>query len=217
MGVLLHGYRFSVYTRVAQLVLIEKGVGFQSQEVNPFDPEQANTLAKLTPFGRVPILDHDGQCLYETLAIAQYVNDAFDGPDLIPSDPMAKARMFQVVSIVNSYTYVPLVRQVFSHRVFRPLMGEASDESIIAAGISESVKTLTALDDICGEALVLAPDRLTLADLFLIPMIDYFCRAPEGTTAFADYPHLTQWWAAVSQRSSVLQTRPDLATLALEE
>lgn len=216
MDVVLHGYRFSVYTRVAQLLLIEKGVGFQTREVDPFDIEQANTLSKLTPFGRVPILDHDGMRVYETLAIAQYVNDAFDGRDLAPSDPMAKARMFQVISIVNSYAYLPLVRQVFSHRVFRPMMGETGDESTVAEGLSASAKVLSALNDICNEALVLASDRLTLADLFLIPMIDYFVLAPEGALALAEYPYLSRWWVAVSQRSSVQQTRPDLASPGLE-
>lgn len=198
MGVLLHGYRFSVYTRVAQLVLIEKGVSFQVREIDPFDPEQAEALSKLTLFGRVPILDHDGTRIYETLAIAHYVNDTFAGPDLMPSDPLAKARMFQVISIVNSYAYWPLVRQVFSHRVFRPLMGEIGDETAITAGLSAAAK-------------VLSSDPLTLADLFLAPMIDYFAGAPEGAKALAGYPHLSDWWSARSRLPSVCLTRPDLA------
>ncbi|MBL4766710.1 MAG: glutathione S-transferase family protein [Rhodobacteraceae bacterium] len=217
MGVVLHGFRYSVYTRVAQLALIEKGARFQAAEINPFDPEQTETLIKLTPFGCVPILDHDGLRFYETLAIAHYVNDAFDGPDLVPSVPVTKARMFQVISIVNSYAYWPLVRQVFSHRVFRPLMGEVGDEAVIASGLAESAKVLVALDDLCREAEVLGRDHLTLADLFLVPMIDYFCRAPEGAKLLADYPHLSRWWAAVSQRSSVCQTSQDLATLDPKE
>jgi glutathione S-transferase len=217
MGVVLHGYRFSVYTRVAQLTLIEKTVQFRTAEIDPFDPEQAESLLQLTPFGRVPVLDHAGMRIYETLAIAQYVNDAFDGPDLVPSDPLAKARMFQLISIVNFYAYYPLVRQVFSHRVFRPLMGEVGDESTIALRLAQSAKVLAALEGLCREARVLNPDQLTLADLFLLPMIDYFSRAPEGADLLANYRHLTRWWAAVSQRSSVLQTRLDLATPDPEE
>jgi glutathione S-transferase len=217
MSVVLHGLRYSVYTRVAKLVLVEKGVGFRTSEINPFDVEQADTMAQLTPFCRVPILDDNGARIYETLAIAHYVNDAFGGPDLVPTDPLAKARMYQVISIVNSYAYVPLVRQVFSHRVFRPLLGQTADEAKIANGMSASATVLAALDDICGEALVLASDRATLADLFLIPMIDYFTLAPEGAAALEDYPHLSRWWAAVSQRSSVIQTRPDLASASLQE
>lgn len=217
MAVLLHGYRLSVYTRVAQLVLIEKAVSFQIVEIDPFDPELAAALSKLTPFGRVPILDHDDTRIYETLAIAQYVNDAFAGPDLVPSNPLAKARMFQVISIVNSYAYWPLVRQVFSHRVLRPLMGEDRDETAITSGLAESIKVLGALDDLCHEGRVLDPDHLTLADLFLVPMVDYFSRAPEGAALLTNCPQLTRWWAAVSQRYSVLQTRPDLATVDPKE
>ena len=212
MAINLHGYHLSVYTRIARLALIEKQVPFQMTGINPFDPDQADALLQLSPFGRVPIMVHDGFRLFETLAITQYVDNAFDGPDLVPSDAQACARMFQVISVINSYAFEPLVLQVFSHRVMHPMFGQPVDEVMIADGLKRAGPVLAVLDDFCDEALALNAATPTLADLFTAPVIDYFSRTTEGSRALAQFPHLANWWATVSQRASVAQTNPELAT-----
>ena len=84
MAVELIGYRYSVYLRIARLVLAEKGVAFTQVEVNPFAGAPDWYLA-LHPFGRVPTLRHGDFVLYETSAISRYVDAAFDGPALVRS------------------------------------------------------------------------------------------------------------------------------------
>lgn len=125
----LHGYFYSVYTRIVRIALIEKGVQYCSVEVDPFAETVSAEYLALHPFSRVPTLVHDGFVVYETAAITRYVDEAFAGPSLQARDPRARASMNQVVSIIDSYGYWPMVRQVFSHRVFRPRLGErGSDE-----------------------------------------------------------------------------------------
>ena len=89
--VTLYGFPISTYVNVVRLVLTHKGVPFEF-----FDLEAGmggpRHLA-LHPFGRVPILDHAGFRVYETAAIATYVDEAFDGPSLQPSNVKARARM----------------------------------------------------------------------------------------------------------------------------
>ena len=126
MAVELIGYRYSFYLRIARMVLLEKGVAFTHLEVDPFAGAPDWYLA-LHPFARVPTLRHDGFVIYETSAIARYVDAAFPGVLLVPEDAQALGRMQQVVSIVDSYGYWPMVRQVFSHAVFRPRTGKAMD------------------------------------------------------------------------------------------
>ena len=53
-------------------------------------------------------------------APAYDIDRAFSGPALQPAEPQALARMDQIIGIVDAYAYWPLVRQVFSHAVFRP-------------------------------------------------------------------------------------------------
>ena len=69
--VCLHGFGPSVYTWAARLALQVKGVAFRHDEITPFDPVDADRLARLHPFGRVPVLAHQGRLIYETAAEAE--------------------------------------------------------------------------------------------------------------------------------------------------
>src|SRR3954451_24552670 len=170
MPVVLHGYRYSVYLRIVRLTLAEKGVGYDPVEINPFAPDIPAAYPALHPFGRVPALVHDGFALYETGAITRYVDRAFSGPALQPTDARALARMDQIIAIVDFYGYWPMVRQVFSPRVFRARTGQPVDEAEIARGLTASAKVLAALEP-------LVCDGLTLADLHLGAMVAYFVQA----------------------------------------
>jgi glutathione S-transferase len=199
----LHGYHYSVYTRIARLALAEKGVAYERVEVNPFAPDVPASYLALHPFGRVPTLVHDGFALYETGAIIRYIDRAFPGPALQPADPRALARMDQIIGIVDAYGYWPMVRQVFSHRAFRARTGQPVDEAEIARGIAASAKVLAALEPLVG-------DGVSLADLHLGAMIAYFALAPEGTALLRQYPRLTAWWQRLSARPSFAATDPGL-------
>lgn len=204
MSVVLHGYHYSVYVRIARLTLAEKGVAHDHVEVNPFVPDPPASYLALHPFNRVPTLVHDGFALYETGAITRYIDRAFPGPALQPTGPQELARMDQIIGIVDSYGYWPMVRQVFSPRVFRSRLGQPADEAEIARGVAASAKVLAALEPLVGE------EGVTLADLHLGAMMAYFVEAPEGAALLQDYPRLTAWWATLSARPSVAVTDPGL-------
>jgi glutathione S-transferase len=195
----LHGYRYSVYTRIARLALLWKHVEHETIEVDPFAglPE---AYSSLHPFGRVPVLTHGAFRLFETGAITRYVDRAFPGRSLQPGGAPALARMDQVISVVDSYACWPMVRQVSSHAFFRPFLGEESSREEIDAGLEASRRVLSFLDGVAGEGLVLSGRDFTLADCHLAPMIDYFVRAAEGKAALSSHPALQRWW----ERTSVL-------------
>lgn len=206
-GVVLHGFDPSVYTWAARLALGWKGAAFEFAEVNPFDPAQAEALPALHPLGRVPVLEHKGARIFETAAILDYLDAAFEGPALTPSGPLAKARMRQVQGIVDGYGYWPLVRQVYVHGVARP-DGDAGE---LAAGLAASGAVLAALDEIAAERFVLDGASLTLADAHLYPVVDYFQRQAEAAEKLAERVHLAAWYATLSERDEVCGTRPEIA------
>ncbi len=210
MALVLHGYRYSVYVRIARLALAEKGVACERVEVDPFAPDVPAAYLALHPFGRVPTLVHDGFALYETSAITRYVDRAFAGPALQPADPHALARMDQIIGVVDSYGYWPLVRQVFSHRVFRPAVGRPTDEAEVAQGLAGSAKVLGALEALAAPDGFLAGSALSLADLHLGAMIAYFAAAPEGAALLAEHPRLAGWWRKLGRRPSIVATDPGL-------
>ena len=201
MPLVLHGYRYSVYLRIVRLVLAEKGVAYDRIEVNPFAPDVPAAYLALHPFGRVPALTHDGFALYETGAITRYIDRAFPGPALQPTDARALARMDQIIGIADAYAYWPMVRQVFSHAVFRPHDGRPGDRSEVEHGLSAATKVLGALEPLVG-------DRLTLADLHLGAMMAYFVLAPEGATLLSHHPRLAAWWQRLAARPSFGLTDP---------
>src|SRR5476649_1552453 len=152
MALTLHGYRPSVYTRVARLALAEKGVAYDRAEVNPFAPDPPADYLALHPFNRVPTLVHDGFVLYETGAITRYVDRAFAGPALQPAQPRAVARMDQIIGIVDAYANWPLVRQVYVHAVAMPRRGQTGDQKEVASGLTAAARVLAALDALAERA-----------------------------------------------------------------
>ena len=181
------------------------GIGFKVVEVDPFTDPPNPELIRLHPFGRVPVL-HDGDfILYETTAILRYLETAAPLPKLIPDTPRAQARMQQAISIMDAYGYQPLVRQVYSHQVFRPAFGLEADPQKIIDGMQAAPSVLQALDDIAREGLVLTGQNLSLADLHLAPMIGYFQMAPEGKRLLGDYAALSLWWHEMRQTHGYLE------------
>lgn len=208
--VTLTGYHLSVYTRAARMALAAKGVRFATEEIDPFVPENAEAVRKLHPFGKVPVLDHDGFRVYETQAIMDYVDGAFDGPTLTPVTPKHRARMRQVMGIVDSYVFRPLVLGVFVERVFRPLAGETPDEAVIAAGLAKAGPALDALEEIAAEGQTLVPGRMCLDTCLLWPMLGYFRMAPEGAEMMSARPSLSAWAAWAERCDAARETRPDI-------
>jgi glutathione S-transferase len=213
-GLVLWGFRYSVYTRIAKMVLSERGLSVRIRETDPFSDPPDTDLVRINPFRHVPVLDHAGFVLCETSAICRYIAAGFPGRPLVPDDPRAAARMDQVISVTNAHGYWPMVRQVFSHAVFRPAIGAAFEPDLIAEGLSKSAPVLKLFNDFAEEGLVLSRHDVTLADLYLAPMIGYFVMAPQGERAMRTYPALSRWWADMQHHPAYLATDPGLATLA---
>ncbi|QQS14942.1 MAG: glutathione S-transferase family protein [Rhodospirillales bacterium] len=204
----LFGATYSVYTRIARLALAEKGVDYRLEEVDVFAPGGAPAayLAR-HPFGRIPAFEHGDLRLYESGAIARYVDAAFPGPALTPADARGRARVDQLISVCDSYVYRTLVWDVFVERVRAPAQGRATDEGLIAAALPRARTALGVLEEFLVDRPFLAGDALTLADLHAYPMIALFRLAPEGALSMAEHPRMEAWRAAMAARPSVAATR----------
>ncbi len=214
MAVELHGYEYSVYAWIARFALHEKGVKYQWAEINPFADDVPASYLAMHPFKRVPVLVHDGFAVYETTAITRYIDEAFDGPPLQRTQPQERARCSQIVSIVDSYAYWPLVRQVFSHGYLRSRTGRHVDNREIQHGLTAAPKVLAALEAVADEGPWLCGDGLSLADIHLAPMISYFVLVPEGRDQLQTHPRLSRWWSAISTRQACRETVPRLPQAA---
>lgn len=208
MTVTVYGAPYSVYVRIVHLALEEKGVAYRLEEVDIFadggPPERH--LAR-HPFSKIPAFDHDGFGLHETGAITRYVDATFEGPPLFPSDLKSAARTNQIMSIVDSYAYTSLVWGVYTGAVADLRDGETRDEAAIAAAVQRSRRCLGVISDLRGESPWLAGDNVSLADLYLAPMMGYFLVADDGKELWQEITGLHDWWAAMTARSSMKDTR----------
>lgn len=205
---ILYGLSRSVYTRIARLALEEKGVRYTLDEVEIFAPAgvPAEHLVR-QPFGRIPVFAHDAFMLYETSAITHYVDEAFTGTRLQPQEPRARARMNQVIGIVDSYAYRPMIWGVFVARVVAPEEGLVPDEKLVAAALAKSRTCCRALDEILGSNRYFAGDAVTLADLHALPILLYFALTQEGRDALSEHPRLHAWLDFAAARPSVQRTK----------
>lgn len=205
----LFGASYSVYTRIARLTLLEKGVTHQFEETDIFaEAGPSRTYLDRQPFARIPALEHDGFSLYETVAIAHYVDEAFPGPLLQPFDPARRARIRQIIGILDAYGYRAMVWDVFVERIRKPPQGQAPDEARIAAGLTRTENCLAAIEAIMDGAPWFAGpgERPTLADLHAAPMIAYLRAAPEGLALLRRHPRMETWWERMAGRDSMLAT-----------
>ncbi len=213
-GLTLYGYRYSVYSWIATLALTEKDVPYLWVEVDPFSDEtppvseaMVDFLA-LNPFKRVPVLLHGDFSLYETAAITRYVDEAFLGPALQPSSPVDRARQSQILSIIDSYAYWPLVRQVFAQGFFAPCFGEKVDQDALAAGLEAAPAILDAIATLKSNGPWMLGPAITLADIHLYPMLAYLAMVPEGADMIRNIPSLEHWRQEMAQRPTVIDTTP---------
>jgi glutathione S-transferase len=206
---ILYGAPYSVYVRAARLALEEKGVAYHLVPVDVFAREgvPADHLDR-HPFGRIPAFEYRGFHLYETGAITRYVDEVFAGSSLQPGSAEDRARMNQVISIVDSYVYPTLVWDIYVERVSAPKQNRASDEARIEAALPRARICLRALEHIMGQGPFLTGAALTLADLHAAPMFAYFTETSEAQVLLEPHTLLRSWWGMMAGRASMVSTVP---------
>lgn len=78
------------YSHRCRIVLFEKGMDFQVIDVDVYNkPED---LAVVNPYNKVPVLVERDLILYEANIINEYIDERFPHPQLMPADPVMRAR-----------------------------------------------------------------------------------------------------------------------------
>jgi stringent starvation protein A len=78
------------FSQRCRLVLFEKGMDFEIRDIDLFNkPED---ISVMNPYGQVPILVERDLVLYESNIINEYIDERFPHPQLMPADPVMRAR-----------------------------------------------------------------------------------------------------------------------------
>jgi glutathione S-transferase len=207
--VIVHGFQRSTYVNMVRLVLTHKNVPFVFNDLESVMGTPAHLA--LHPFNRVPILEHDGFRVYETVAIITYVDEVFDGPRLQPATPRGRARMMQWVGAVGSYYYYWIVYHLGHERNVFPELGIAPDEKVVAAALPKIVNALDVLERELDQGRgFLITDEPTLADFAMLPMITSLNFNKDGQEMLAARSQICRWREGMEALPSVGRFRSSL-------
>ena len=200
----LHGFAFSNYHNLVKVVLLEKGIDFE--EVTSYPPADDSYLSK-NPTGKFPCLElEDGSFLGESRVILDYLEEVYPRVALLPSDPLRRAHVRELMNVIDLYLELPA----------RRLYGEVfSSEGKVSAETKEAVRPLLERG-VAGfrelarfEPYVAGPD-LTLADFsvsFHFPPVSIASKAIYGQDILTGVPGLKAHRELMGERECVERVR----------
>ena len=192
----------STYTQAVRMACEEKGIDYVLTE----KPLRAPEIRSIHPFGKMPVLRHGDFQLFESKAIATYLDRSFPAPYVFPSDPRLAALTEQWVSLVNTLMDHTLIRTyLFAYIAPKTANGEP-DRATIEAVMPALRKQIGVLDKAVAETGHLVGDGITFADLNLLPILHRVQLAPEGAKALADATHLARYFVQHTSRPSFQRT-----------
>jgi len=204
---IVYGPAGSTYVWSARLALAEKGVAHDLVDV-AFGEHRQEPHLKRHPFAKVPAFEHDGFQLYETQAILRYIDEGFPVAPLQPTDLHQFARMNQIIGIVDAYAWPSIAAGIIFNRLIAPRLGLPVDEAAVEKALPRARLCLSEIARLQGEQPFLAGERISLADLMVIPLLSYFSRVPEGEAPMAEHPALRVWLRRMEERQSFQVTKP---------
>lgn len=197
------GIAFSNYVRSVRMLCEEKGVPYKH---NPAFPQSAEVLA-IHPAGQVPVMRHGDVALFESQAIATYIDIAFPGPKFIPEDAAGAAQVVQWISYGNVKVDRWLMREFVVPNTFYDKT-KGPDATKINAAMPEVATVLAVLDAAISKGGFLAGNSLSFADLNVVPMLIALQRFPAGQDMLSAHPRLLAYMEMITARPSYANTAP---------
>jgi len=196
----IFGHPGSTCTRKVLMTLNETKTPFEFILVD-FGKGEHKAPAHLArqPFGQVPTLDDEGFKMYESRAMARYI-DGKAGNPLTPKDAQARAMMEQWISIETSNFAGHAMKFIYQSVFHR----EQTAEVLATAGAGLDLAYQTMERQLATQPF-LAGAQFSLADLCFMPYLEYLALSP-AATKLTEHPRLAAWWTAVSARETWSKT-----------
>ena len=171
--VLYQFWRSSASWRVRWALLI-KGVPFERVHVDLLNGEQdRDGYRARSPIGTVPALQVGERLLSESVAILEWLEESVPEPRLYPRDPWARARVRQVVELINSEIHPMQTGAVRGQVSPDEAVQKKWTQHFNARGLEALDKLVAQTDAELGRGKFLIGDQLTAADLCLAPQLAF--------------------------------------------
>lgn len=87
-GVVLHQWEISPFCGKVRRILERKSIPYETVNYNGM---KSLAVGKLSPVGKLPVLDYDGERIQDSTRIAAFLDDHHPDPALLPEDPHERA------------------------------------------------------------------------------------------------------------------------------
>ncbi len=181
------------YVQRAAIVLAEKGIVFERITIDLAN--KPDWFLKISPLGKTPVLLVDGQPIFESAVICEYLEETTPTP-LHPHDPVARAQHRGWME--------------FGSAVLNAIAGlyAAPDDAQLAAKAEDVAAKFRQVEEALpasAEGPFFAGAHFSMVDAVFGPVFRYFdvLDAVEGLDFFATTPRLLAWRAALAGRRSV--------------
>lgn len=204
MTLTVYGSSLSPFVRKVRVVLAEKGIAYEHQQINPFAPP--DWFLEISPLKRIPVLrdsdEPEPNTLPDSSVICAYLEAKYPEPALYPAAPFARARALWFEEYADTQMMQSIGPGLFFERVVKKLMGRDCDETIVAATLGEK---LPGIFDYLEAAIrgreFLVGDFLSIADIAVACMLVNFEHAREQLD-HGRWPELARYAAGLHARPS---------------
>jgi len=160
----LHGFPVSNYYNMVKLALLEKGLPFEEVQLIP--GKTPETL-KVSPHGKVPVLETEQGYLSETSVILEYLEQSQGGTSLLPADAFERAKVRELMKEIELYIELPArtcYAQSFFGQSVEPWVKEKARADLLA-GFATLKRSARFAPYVAGE-------QMTLADIMFCFSVD---------------------------------------------
>lgn len=186
----------------ARLCMEEKGIPYRSVMLS-FEKRQHKSpqILALNPRGMLPIFVDQDTVLYESLAILQYIESAFEGVNLLSTDRRFRARALVRMNEANNVSAA--VGEVVYY-LRRTPTGQVNEE-YLKVKREALYKEIGLWETYLDINLYLAGDSISLADISFFPTIAYTVRLGFNLSKF---PRLNAYYHRMIERPAVKASWP---------
>lgn len=220
-NIVLHQFEISPFCDKVRRALHFKGLEYQVEEVSLLRTLRG-AVAKLSPIGKLPVLEHDGECVADSSHILDFLEERQPKPPLLPADGAQRAQARLLARWADESLYFDEMRLRFLdpeqakrfvpqllHKDpawFRAIAGLAAVNAVYKTTKAQGVgrrppqdfaRYLEAkfgwLGNLLGEREWLVGEAISLADIAVRCQVAPIAQTPRGEELLQARPNLARW------------------------
>lgn len=202
------GFRVSNYHNKVLIALLEKGVPYE-EDCN-VRPSQTPEYLALSPMGKVPFMEvggTGGTRLIESEVILEYLEDAYPQKPLLPKDPLARAKVRELVTVIELHLEL-VARRLYPAAFFGGTISDGAKQAV-EKDLEKGVRSLKALAKFSP---FVAGAEFSLADCAAavhLPVVSLATKLSYGRDFLEGLPQVKPYLKMLGERPAVAKVNAD--------